>query len=150
MNYRLSTFPYCKFIEYIDYKFYERGLSVVEVDAKKTSITCPVCGYSDRKNRLSREAFACRKCGFTFNAQYVACLNLLSRSNDGSLAIRGGRFYLTSRKAGSVVPADVAPNEPPRVMRWRERSLCWFSKYPQLPKDKARATTIMICLSPKT
>ena len=46
LNYRLSTFPYRKFIEHIDYKFYERGLGVVEVDARKSSITCLVCGYS--------------------------------------------------------------------------------------------------------
>jgi len=76
LNYRLSTFPYRKFIEHIDYKFYERGLGVVEVDARKSSITCLVCGYSDRESRVDKETFKCRKCGFTFNAQYVACLNL--------------------------------------------------------------------------
>jgi IS605 OrfB family transposase len=40
LNYRLSTLPYRRFIEYADYKFHERGLSVVVVDAKRTSITC--------------------------------------------------------------------------------------------------------------
>ena len=39
LNYRLSTFPYRRFIEYIDYKFWERGLNVTEVDARKSSIT---------------------------------------------------------------------------------------------------------------
>ena len=33
LNYRLSTFPYRRFIEYIDYKFNERRLSVLEVEA---------------------------------------------------------------------------------------------------------------------
>ncbi len=118
LNYRLSTFPYHRFITYIDYKFYERGLNVSEVDAKKTSITCPVCGYTDKKNRIDKETFKCRRCGFTFNAQYVACLNLFSRLDDDMVAIRGGRLYLIHRKAGPVVPADVAPNEPPTEMRW--------------------------------
>ena len=102
----------------MDYKFYERGLSVVVVDAKKTSITCPLCGYTDKSNRVDKETFKCRKCGFTFNAQYVACLNLFSRSDDGRATIRGGRIYLISRKTAQVVAVNVAPNEPPNHMRW--------------------------------
>ena len=60
----------------------------------------------------------CRRCGFSFNAQYVACLNLFSRSNDGRVAIRGGRLILISRKAAHVVAVNVAPYEPPNQMRW--------------------------------
>jgi len=128
LNYRLSTLPYRKFIEYIDYKFYERGLSVIEADAKKTSISCPVCGYSDRENRAGKETFKCRRCGFTSNAQYVACLNLFSRSNDGIVATRGGGLILIPRKAGSVVPVDVAPSEPPIEMRWLREKPVQVSK----------------------
>ncbi len=118
LNYRLSTFPYRRFIMYIDYKFCERGLNVLELDAKKSSIACPLCNYVDRRNRVDKETFKCRRCGFTFNAQYVACLNLFSRLNDGMVAIRGGRIYLIHRKAAPVVAVDVAPNEPPTEMRW--------------------------------
>ena len=118
LNYRLSTFPYRRFIEYVDYKFYERGLSVLEVGAKGTSITCPICGHVDKRNRVNKETFMCRRCGFTFNAQYVACLNLFSRSNDGRVAIRGGRLFLITRKTAPVVAVDVAPDEPPNQMRW--------------------------------
>ncbi len=118
LNYRLSTFPYRRLIEYLDYKFYERGLNVSEANAKKSSITCPICGYVDKKNRIDREGFRCRRCGFTFNAQYVACLNLFSRSNDGMVAIRSGRLFLISRKTAQVVAVNVAPNEPPNHMRW--------------------------------
>jgi len=109
LNYRLSTFPYRRFTMYIDYKFYEWGLSVSEVDARKTSITCPVCGYTDKKNRIDKEIFKCMRCGFTFNAQYVACLNLFSRLDDGMVAIRGGRIYLITRKAVPVVPVNGSP-----------------------------------------
>ena len=118
LNYRLSTFPYRRFIEYIDYKFYERGLSILDVNAKKTSIICPKCGYVDKRNRIDKETFRCRKCGFSFNAQYVACLNLFSRSNDGKVAIRSGRLILITRKTAQVVAVNVAPNEPPTKMRW--------------------------------
>jgi len=118
LNYRLSTFPYRKLITYLDLKACERGINVVEVDAKKSSITCPICGYIDKKNRIDRETFRCRRCKFTFNAQYVACLNLYSRLNDGKVAIRGGRIVIVTREAGHVVPVDVAPDEPLKQMRW--------------------------------
>ncbi len=118
LNYRLSTFPYRRFIEYLNYKFSERGLNVSEIDAKRTSIACSICGYIDKKNRLDKETFKCRRCGFTFNAQYVACLNLFSRSNDGTVAIRSGRLILITRKADPVMSVNVAPDEPPNQMRW--------------------------------
>jgi len=118
LNYRLSTFPYRRFIEYLDYKFNERGLNVLEVEAKGTSITCPVCGYADKRNRVDKETFKCRRCGFIFNTQFVACLNLFSRSDDGMIAIRSGKLYLISRKTAPVVAVNVAPDEPPIEMRW--------------------------------
>jgi len=118
LNYRLSAFPYRKLITYLDLKAYERGIDVIEVDAKKSSITCPICGYTDKRNRVDRETFRCRRCGFTFNAQYVACLNLYSRLNDGRVAIRGGRIVIITREAGHVVPVDVAPDEPLKQMKW--------------------------------
>ncbi len=134
LNYRLSTFPYHRFIEYIDYKFYERGLNIIEADARKTSITCPICGYEDRRNRVNKEIFKCGRCGFVFNAQYVACLNLFSRLNDGIVAIRGGRINLISRKAGPVVPVNVAPNEPPNQMRWLRGKPVQVLKVSEIPK----------------
>ncbi|MEM0050090.1 MAG: transposase [Candidatus Bathyarchaeia archaeon] len=110
LNYRLQTLPYRKIIFNLEYKAYERGLNVVEVDAKKTSITCPSCRYVDKKNR-NGDRFKCKKCGFKFNSHYVACLNLFSHLNDGAVAIRGGRIHIY-HEAGFVVPADVAPNDP--------------------------------------
>ncbi|MEM2826737.1 MAG: hypothetical protein QXL30_05710, partial [Sulfolobales archaeon] len=55
--------------------------------------------------------FKCARCGFELNSHYVACLDLFSRLNDGRVAIRDGRIYL-SLKAGSVVPVNVAPDDP--------------------------------------
>ncbi|RLI16976.1 hypothetical protein DRO49_04275 [Candidatus Bathyarchaeota archaeon] len=111
LNFRLNRFPYRKFAFYADYKFYERGLNVIEVEPKDTSITCPICGHKSKSNRVSKEEFRCKKCGFEFNAQYVAALNLFSRFDDGEVTIRGGRLCLATRKAGSVVPVDEASDE---------------------------------------
>ncbi|MEM4767262.1 MAG: transposase [Ignisphaera sp.] len=109
LNYRLQTFPYRKMIFNLEYKAYERGLNVVKVDAKKTSITCPSCRYVDKENR-NGDRFECKKCGFEFNSHYVACLNLFSRLNDGWVAIRGGRYIYHA--VGPVVSVDVAPDDP--------------------------------------
>ncbi|MEM4942769.1 MAG: zinc ribbon domain-containing protein, partial [Ignisphaera sp.] len=109
LNYRLQTLPYRKIIFNLEYKAYERGLNVVEVDARRTSITCPSCGYVGKENR-SGDRFKCKKCRFEFNSHYVACLNLFSRLNDGAVAIRGGRIHIYL-EAGLVVPADVAPDD---------------------------------------
>ncbi len=114
LNYRLSTFPYRKFITCLDYKFYERKLNVDKENSRNTSITCPVCGYINKKNRV-RDLFICKKCGFTFNIHYVACLNLFSRSNDGIVTIRSGRLFLISRKTAHVVTVNVAPNDAPII-----------------------------------
>jgi len=61
---------------FIEYKALERGIPVVYVSPKNTSITCPRCGHVDKANRRSQSLFRCVKCGFQHNADYVASLNL--------------------------------------------------------------------------
>ena len=117
LNYRLGAFPYRKFFTYLDAEFAERGFRIEEVDARNTSITCPVCGYVDKRNRVNSKLFRCRKCGLTYNVHYIACLNLLSRHNDGSVAISGGRVVIKPCEAGPVVPVYEAPNDPAKSER---------------------------------
>ena len=108
LNHRLSTLPYKKFTAFLDYKSHEHGLKARRVDPRRTSITCPLCSHASKRNRISKEEFVCENCGFRFNAQYVACLNMFSRLNDGRIASRGERIVLISRKADPVVPVNVA------------------------------------------
>jgi len=42
---------------------------------------------------------------------------MFSRLNDGRITIRGG-IILIPRKAASVVPVNVAPDEPRIKMKW--------------------------------
>ncbi|MHA1505858.1 MAG: RNA-guided endonuclease InsQ/TnpB family protein [Candidatus Asgardarchaeia archaeon] len=60
----------------IEYKALERGIPVVYVSPKNTSITCPRCGHVDKANRRSQSLFRCVECGFQHNADYIASLNL--------------------------------------------------------------------------
>jgi len=103
----------------------EKEINVIKVNPNSSSITCPLCGFKSKKNRLNVSTFRCVRCGFEFDAQFVACLNLLSRADDGRLAIRHGRLFI--HEAGYVVPVDVAPDEP--LMRWlREKPVLILSK----------------------
>jgi len=43
----------------------------------------------------------------------------VSRLDDGRIASRGGRIGLIPRKAGPVVPVDVAPDGPRNLMKWQ-------------------------------
>jgi len=61
---------------FIEYKALERGIPVVYVEPRNTSITCPRCGYVSKANRRSQSLFRCVKCCFQNNADYVASLNL--------------------------------------------------------------------------
>ena len=68
--------------------------------------------------------FKCTRCKFKLNSHYIACLNLFSRLNDGWVAIRGGRIYL-SLEAGSAVPVDVAPDVSPKTRDTYYASCVW-------------------------
>jgi len=118
LNHKLSTLPYKKFTAFLDYKSHEHGLKARKIDPRRTSITCPLCGHASKRNRVSKDEFICENCGFKLNAQYVACLNMFSRLNDGKVAIRGGRIVLIPRKAAPVVAVNVAPDGPRNLMKW--------------------------------
>jgi len=127
LNYRLQTLPYRKLLSNLEHKANEKEINVIKVNPNSSSITCPLCGFKSKKNRLNVSTFRCVKCGFEFDAQFVACLNLLSRADDSRLAIRHGRLFI--HKAGLVVPVDVAPDVPPMWMRWlREKPVLVVSK----------------------
>lgn len=49
----------------IAYKGRLVGVPVKFVDARNTSRTCPMCGSVSKKNRPTRDTFACQSCGYT-------------------------------------------------------------------------------------
>lgn len=54
----------------------ERNIIIKYVDRYLTSQRCSVCGYIDKKNRLTQSTFICLKCGNTMNADYNASKNI--------------------------------------------------------------------------
>lgn len=56
------------------------NISVYHVDESKTSITCPKCGYKDKKNRKNNNRFECKECNFKCdNDDLVACVNIVKK-----------------------------------------------------------------------
>lgn len=60
----------------IAYKSRLIGVAVKFVDPRNTSRTCPACGSVSKKNRPTRDRFACQSCGFTNDADTNAAVNI--------------------------------------------------------------------------
>ena len=61
----------------VAYKAEEAGRELIVVNPRGTSQRCSSCGHTEAANRPSREAFCCRACGFSLNADLNAARNIL-------------------------------------------------------------------------
>ena len=64
----------------IVYKSRLIGVPVKFVDPRNSSRTCPACGSVSKKNRPTRNKFACQSCGFTADADTNGAVNLRQRA----------------------------------------------------------------------
>jgi IS605 OrfB family transposase len=62
------------------YKAALAGVPVALVDPRNTSRECPQCGLIDRRNRPTRDAFCCRRCGLAGPADHIAARNIAGRA----------------------------------------------------------------------
>jgi len=60
----------------VEYKAKLAGVSVVLVDPRNTSRTCPICGTINKRNRPSQSIFSCISCGFSGFADAIAAVNI--------------------------------------------------------------------------
>ena len=61
----------------LKYKAERFGSHVINVDPAYTSQTCPVCGYTEKRNRNQKQhLFCCRECGYRSNDDRVGAMNL--------------------------------------------------------------------------
>ena len=63
------------------YKAALKGVKIVVVDPRNTSLTCPNCGYVDKRNRINQSRFSCIRCGTSGHADYIAACNIASRAD---------------------------------------------------------------------
>jgi len=58
---------------------HNRGIRVHLTKSAYTSKQCPICGHIDDRNRQSQSVFKCTNCGYTYNADFNASINILLR-----------------------------------------------------------------------
>ena len=81
----------------LKYKAALNESSVITVDPRYTSQTCPVCGHTEKSNRdKKKHIFCCKSCGYTSNDDRIGAMNLY----------RMGINYLAK---DSQVPDTVSP-----------------------------------------
>lgn len=91
------SWPFYDLEKKLKYKAALNESSVINVDPRYTSQTCPVCGYTEKTNRNKKKhIFCCKTCGYTSNDDRIAAMNLY----------RMGINYLAK---DSQVPDIVAP-----------------------------------------
>ena len=83
-----------------------RGVEVVVVSARNTSITCNACRHIDRNSRRTQSEFVCVNCGHEDNADANAARNILSlvetrRQGMSSLDVRAQAGFTPGRSSAS-------------------------------------------------
>jgi len=72
----LSSWSFAQLRSFIEYKARRAGVTVIAVDPRNTSRTCPACGYTDKANRPEQSIFSCVQCGFSGPADTIAAENI--------------------------------------------------------------------------
>jgi len=67
---------------FVTYKAYRAGKAVFKIRAHYTSQECADCGHTHPNNRRSQEAFICKSCGHTENADHNAAEVIKKRAID--------------------------------------------------------------------
>ncbi|MEV0691948.1 transposase [Streptomyces sp. NPDC050388] len=68
------------FLVILAHKAESAGRTVIAVDPRNTSRTCPDCGHVAKENRATQAKFECTVCGFAANADHVGATNVLNRA----------------------------------------------------------------------
>lgn len=72
----LMSWTYHDLQSKISYKAKESGIEVILIDPKYTSQRCNTCGWIDKRNRQTQDAFDCINCGYKTNADVNAAKNI--------------------------------------------------------------------------
>lgn len=72
----LHSWSFAQLRTFIEYKAKMTGVTVVAIDPRNTSRTCPCCGHIDKVNRKTQDKFLCVDCGFSGLADHIAAINI--------------------------------------------------------------------------
>ena len=87
------SWSFYDFEQKLKYKALANESTVINVDPRYTSQTCPVCGHTEKSNRNHKlHLFCCKNCGYKSNDDRIGAMNLY----------RMGIDYLTSKVPDTV------------------------------------------------
>ncbi|MDZ5492221.1 MULTISPECIES: transposase [Micromonospora] len=65
------------FLAILSAKAESAGRTIIAVDPRNTSRTCPRCGHCAKENRITQADFRCVRCGYAAHADLVGASNVL-------------------------------------------------------------------------
>lgn len=77
LNRSITQQSWGMFFAMLEYKAIRKGGEVIKIDPQFTSQKCSKCGHISKENRQSQSRFACKKCGFSINADINASINIV-------------------------------------------------------------------------
>jgi IS605 OrfB family transposase len=75
----LHTWAFGQLRAFLEYKAARARVALIAVDPSYTSQDCPGCGHRDGRNRPTRSAFQCVRCGLAGPADHIAAQNIAAR-----------------------------------------------------------------------
>lgn len=78
---KFSGWAFCQLRAFVTYKAVIAGVTLVLVDPRNTSRTCPECGHCEKANRRSQAEFVCKSCGFAEHADVVGARNIARKGS---------------------------------------------------------------------
>ena len=101
-----------EFRRQLGYKLFWKGGELVEVDYRKTSQRCSVCGYTGKENRPGQALFRCMVCGHEENADVNAAKNILTAGRAGMACVANPKKDRQQEPVGNrkEVPSLVSNN----------------------------------------
>ncbi|WP_197700816.1 RNA-guided endonuclease InsQ/TnpB family protein [Micromonospora purpureochromogenes] len=76
LNKAILDAGWAAFLSILSAKAESAGRTIVAVNPRNTSRTCPACGHCASENRVSQSRFACISCGYLANADVVGAINI--------------------------------------------------------------------------
>ena len=71
------SWAFYQFKQLLCYKAKENGQSVILIDPKYTSQTCPKCGHREKANRdKKKHHFHCKRCHYQSNDDRIGAMNI--------------------------------------------------------------------------
>jgi len=77
---KLMALAYRRLLWWIKWQAAKRGVMLIEVDPRGTSITCPKCG--GKMEEVGHKRMKCTTCGFETGRDIVAVLNIEKRARE--------------------------------------------------------------------